>query len=536
MRAKRILLVSAGVVAGLLALAVAAAFNPQVQTWAARRVLASAAPQGASLGRVSANLDRVSVQGLRLELNGAVLDVPEAEAQLGVVPAVLGKGYLVRTLVAKGWTLDLTRSRSPLPSMRMRANPPSASPQAARAIGAILAAFNVPAGISLDGVDLEGLVLLPDDGGMPIGKAKVVLTGGGLAAGREGRFACDIASSLDDPAAPVSSVGVHATLAASMDASGTFTGVGIKAQATASGREFPNGIGLSATASAERGKGKTTYSVALVRGEAPIASIDADSPDGSRSVSGAWRLDLKDTDLAPFALGRRLPVFYVAGSGSYGLNAATGDVLARGKIQASADRLGIVADGLDVLGRLDLSATFDIARAGDSLRVDRLEANLSGESPIGSVQALQPFEFNAASGELKVARPSGDLVGISAKAIPLDWFRGALRGFRVAGGDLKGEFVMRAENGRLAMRTKAPLLTTGVSLALGTRPLAEGLEVSSFLLADYSPQGWQLQVSPLEIRGEGIRMLSLEARFGRLAGGGQAVKAAGSWNASLPVL
>ena len=31
-------------------------------------------------------------------------------------------------------------------------------------------------------------------------------------------------------------------------------------------------------------------------------------------------------------------------------------------------------------------------------------------------------------------------------------------------------------------------------------------------------------------------MLSLEARFGRLAGGGEAVKAAGSWNASLPVL
>ena len=236
-------------------LAAAAAFNPQVQTWAARRALASAVPKGASVEGVSATMGRVSVRGLRLELNGAVLDVPDAQAQLGVVPAILRKGYLVRTLVAKGWTLDLTRSRSPLPATRAEAGPAPASSQVARAIGAILAAFNVPAGISLDGVDLEGIVLLPDDGGMPIGKARVVVTGGGLAAGREGKFACEVAASLDDPAAPVSSVGVHATLAAAMDASGTFTDAGIKAQATASGREFPNGIGLSATASAARGKG-----------------------------------------------------------------------------------------------------------------------------------------------------------------------------------------------------------------------------------------------------------------------------------------
>src|ERR1022692_1731390 len=129
-----------------------------------------------------------------------------------------------------------------------------------------------------------------------------------------------------------------------------------------------------------------------------------------------WRLDLKDTDLAPFALGRSLPVFDAAGRGSYGVDLATRDVHALGRIRASADRLGVVADGLAALGRVNLAADFDFARVGASLRVDRLETSLSGAMPVASVRALQAFEFNTASGELKVASPTGDLVGISIEA------------------------------------------------------------------------------------------------------------------------
>jgi hypothetical protein len=536
MSAKRILFVSAAALAGLLALAVGAAFVPQIQTRVARRALASVAPPGASLEGVSAGLNRISLRGLRLEMNGAVLTVPTADADLGVLPAVMGKGYLIKNLVAKGWTLDLTRSRAPAAPSRLVPGPAQASPWAVRAVGAVLEAFNVPAGLSLDGVNLEGVVILPNQGGSPAGKATVILNGGGLAAGQEGRFTCDLAATLDDPAAPVAFVGVRATLAATMDLSGTFTKAVIKADATASGRQFPNGIGLSGAASAAQGSGKTTYSIALVRGDDAIASVAADSPDGSHRMAGTWNLDLKDTDLAPFALGHSLPVFSVAGKGSYDLDPRSGDVRAEGSIRASADHLGVVSGSLDALGPVDFSADFDIARAGNSLRVDRLETTLAGGSPVGSVQALQSFEFNPVSGELKVAHPSGDLVGISIKGIPLAWLGPALPGVKLAGTDARGEFVMRAENGRLALRTKAPLVATAVSLSAGGRAIGSGLEVSSFLLADYSPQGWQVQVAPFSVRSEGIRMLSLEARLGRLAGPGQAIKAAGSWSASLPVL
>jgi hypothetical protein len=400
----------------------------------------------------------------------------------------------------------------------------------------VLAAFNVPADLSIDGVDLEGLVILPDDGGRPMGRARVDVVGGGLSAGREGRFLCGASAALDDAAAPVSAVAVRGTLSASMDAAGTFTRADVRMEATASGRQFPAGIGLSGEASAARNAGNRTYSLSLSRGAERVASIDAESQDGVHRITGSWRLNLKDTDLAPFALGRVLPAFDVAGEGSYDVDTASRDTHAVGRLKASADRLGVVAGALAALGSVDLAADFDFARVGSSLRVSRLEASLSGARPVASVQALQAFEFNTATGELKVARPTGDLVGISVKGVPLSWLAGPAPDFALGGEDAHGEFVMRAENGRLALRTRAPLSATGVSLSRAGRPIVAGLEVSAFVLSDYAPQGWQVQLAPFEVRSDGVKMVSLEARLGRLAGADQAIKAAGSWSATLPAL
>lgn len=538
MRAKRILRATAALLACAAALAVAAALLPPVQTWAARRALSSlAAPGTASLGRLSVGLSRMSVEGLVVERDGAVLRVPSADAELSVLSAAAGRGFLVRNLSARGWTLDLTRpGGGAAPRAPEGAGGPGAGARAAETIGVVLRAFNVPEDLSLDGLDLQGAVVLPDEGGRRIGTAQIALSGGGLAAGRSGRFRCNADVALDDAGAPVSAVAVRGTLDAAMDPTGTFARADLRVDATARGRDLPGGINLSGTLSAARGQGKTTYALSLFRGLQGIASLDAASPDGSRRLSGSWKLDLRDTDLAPFALGRRLPSFHLAGDGVYDVDADSGDLHASGKARARADRLGVVAGALAALGRVELLVDFDVARTGAALHVERLETSLAASSPVASVRALQPFEFNTATGELKVARPSDDIVGISVAGLPLAWAGDLPDGLAVSGGDMRGEFVMRAENGRLALRTKAPLVSSGFGVSRGGRALASGLDVSVFLLADYSLQGWQVQVAPLSVRSEGLRMFSLEARLGRLSGPGQAVKAAGSWSALLPEL
>ncbi|HXN34840.1 MAG TPA: hypothetical protein VN877_01630, partial [Opitutaceae bacterium] len=294
MRAKRTLTVGFALLAGALALCIAASFLPPVQTWAVRRVLASAAGPGATLDGASAGWGRISLEGLRIDADGAVLTVPSADVRVGVLSACLGGRIDATGLVAKGWTLDLTRPR--------RTGAPGA-PWVRQAIGAAFAAFNVPARSSLDGVDLEGTVILSDGGGRPVGKARVVVEGGGLAPGRQGRFEFSLAASLDGAAAPVSSLQVKGVLTASMDNSGMFTRADAGMTASASGRQFPNGIGLSGAASASRSGGGVAYSFSLDRGAEEIASLDARGGGNPLRIAGSWRLNLKDTDLAPFALG-----------------------------------------------------------------------------------------------------------------------------------------------------------------------------------------------------------------------------------------
>ena len=245
----------------------------------------------------------------------------------------------------------------------------------------------------------------------------------------------------------------------------------------------------------------------------------------------------RDTDPAPFTLmGAGCRPSAPQGAGTYEFDPASGDVHTAGKLRATADRLEVVAPGLGPMGRVDLVADFDVARLGASVRVARLDTSLSGASPVASVTALQSFEFNTATGELKVARPADDLVGISIKGIPLAWLKGALPRLGLDGSDAKGELVMRAEDGRLVLRTKAPLTASAVAVTASGRPLASGLELSAFVLGDYGTEGWQFQLAPFAVRIDGIKMLSLEARLGRLTGTGRAVKAAGSWSASVPML
>jgi hypothetical protein len=183
MRAKRTSTIAIATLAGAAVLAAAAAFCPPLQTWAARRVLASVAGPGASVEAASAGWGRISLTGLRFDLGGAVLEVPAAEARVGVLSALLGGKVTVTSLVAKRWTLDLTGPQQALKAAPGGRAGPAGTTWARQALGAAFSAFNVPARASLDGVDLEGIVVLSDQAGRPMSNALVVVTGGGLSAG-----------------------------------------------------------------------------------------------------------------------------------------------------------------------------------------------------------------------------------------------------------------------------------------------------------------------------------------------------------------
>lgn len=539
----RLLLLGTGLLVVALVAALAMAFHSGVQTWAARKALAGQPALKASLGQISAGFQSVELKDLHLEQDGALIGLPSLQAEFSVIDAGLNQKINLRRLVAKGWTLDLTGYAFPAatasksaPAAPVPAAASATATAAAQIFQGVFAQAALPFDLTLDGVELEGDVKLPPAPGVSSGRAHVVLKGGGLAAGREGAFTFTIAVSLTGADVPVTALEVTGRLGATMDTPRTFSRLATQAEAAATGPQFPRGVKLSTEVAANRTAVAESYVISLSDGTRPLVRLSADFPGAGGRLVGAWKIDLRDTDLAPFTLGRPLPSFGLAGEGALGIDPATSEIRTTGKLSASADKLGVVQSELAVLGAINLVAEFDLARRGDSLRVERLTAGLSGAQPYASVRALQAFEFNAKTGELQVADPTRDLLGLSLQGLPLAWAQPFVKELTVTGGDVRGEFVATARNGGFALRPKAPLTVASVSVVKNGKPLLRSVDVSLHASTDYTPQGWQVELAPLTVVTSAGVLLSLEAKAGQLVGPDQPVKATGKFSSSLPAV
>ena len=530
-------LLIAGVVLVVVVLLVGVlALNSGVQTWAARKALAGQPGPKGTLGEVAIGFQSVVLNNLELEQAGAVIMLPSLTAELSVVDACLNQKISLRRLVAKGWTLDLTAYK--FPDTAVKPSPAVASVSASaevavRVFQGVFAQAALPFDLTVDGVELEGDVRLPPAPGMTAGRAHVVLKGGGLSSGREGTFVFDLAVELKGDEVPVNALKISGRFIAAMDTPRTFARLATQVEAAATGAQFPNGVKLAADLAAARASTGESYAISLSDGARLLAGLKAELPLGSRHLSGTWKLDLRDTDLSPFALGRSLPLFTLAGAGGLDVETTTSEVQATGTLVASADKLGVVQAELASLGPVKLTAEFDVARRGDSLRVERLRAAFAGVQPVASVQSLQPFEFNPQSGELKVADPTSDLLGLALHSLPLAWVQPFLKDVAFSGTDLRGELVAKARGGGFSLRSKSPLTVAGVSLAQVGKPIFNGVDMSLTAAFDYTPQGWQAEVSPLTATSGSAGVLTLEGKVGQLRGEGQPIKSTGRFSINL---
>jgi hypothetical protein len=546
MKISRVSLLATAALAILLAAAVILALNSGFQTWAARRILAAQPEPRVTLGALEAGPGRVVVRDLRAEFRGAVLTLPSAEADLTLPSAAVGGPVLVTRLVAKGWTLDLSRATalaefiqstpaakiaradgefSLLPSMRAA----DATPVGAHVFQGLFSQLNLPFDLSLDGVLLEGEVMLPG----ARGHARVALRGGGLAAGREGRFELSAGTALTSAA--VSSIDARAVMTVAMDSPRTLDRLGVNAEATASGASFP-GVRLSVDAVAARAAKAENYRVTLKTEKKQLLALEAALPQSAKTIDGLWSIDASDADLAPFSLGRALPTFTVEGAGRFELEPTGSETHLSGKLAVTAENLGMIQPKLSALGRIRVESEFDLAQTGEVTRVEKLTAAIFGARPVASVSTLQVLGFNRVSRSLKVADPARDLLALQLQGVPVAWLQPWLAEPAFAGDDLRGEFFALANEGGFSLRSKSPLVAAGLTVTQAGKPMVRNLGVSMNASFDYTPLGWQASLDPLTFRAGDAPLLTLEAKAGQLAGADQPIKAAGKIAANLAAL
>lgn len=554
MKLSRFLLLASAALAVLVVVAVVLAFNSGFQTWVIRRVLAAHPELHTTVGSVAAGLGRVELRNVHVEAQGAVLTLPALRADLPMFSAGARRQVHISALVAKGWTLDLSKAHAvaaapvavgtglaahefSLLSSARAAEPAAAA--AAQVFRGVFAELKLPVDLTVDGLDLAGDVVLPVLPDKPSGRMRVTIAGGGLAAGSEGKFAVAVDAESAATAGPVTALSVRATLAATMDTPRTFTRLGAKADASATGPKFPRGVKLAADLAAVRADAGENYALTLAAENKQLFAAQAAFAPGDGKLTGTWKVDVRDTDLSPFTLGRPLPTFEANGEGAFDTDAGLAEIHGIGKINAAADNLVAVNPALAAMGAIRVVAEFDMAKRGDTTRVERLNVAIMGAQPVATVQSLQTFAVTVKDGrmtELKVADPARDLLGVVLQGVPLAWAQPFLKDVVMTGGDLQGALSASAQAGGFALRANAPVTVAGLSVRQASKPLVRAVDLALSGSAEYTPQGWQAEISSLTAKSGGATLLVVEAKAGRLAGGDEPLKVVGKFSAGLAAL
>jgi hypothetical protein len=536
----RILLTCLAVVATLAVIAVLVAIAPPFQTWAAQTALSGKSGVRGTLGSLSAGFGEVDIEDLHLEAGGAVLTLPSLTAKLPLTSAVLRRKFAVRSLVAKGWTLDLSgQAEAGAPGEAGGSAAQAASVQAQRAgrvFRGILGALSLPVDGSLDGVDVEGEVLFTPFPGKAPARVHVVMSGGGLGAGREGAFTVDASGTLPDPSLPVSAVAAHASVSASMDSSRSVDRLRVVADITDGTGDSQRGLTLEADVRSQAAPRAEAYTLSLSRAGRQIARVVARLPGDTHELRGTWELALRDSDLAPYFPDHPLPSSSLRGSGYFDTDSGFAQVHASGLLALKAEHLGVVSGALEPVGAVALEARFEATRSGRSIRVDRLGVTLAGERPVATVDSVRPFAIDEAAGTLNPSDPGGDLFDADIHGLPLAWLSGLTGAVAVAGGDATGEFLVRATNGGFELRPKVAFAAAGLTVRSAGIVLARGVDLSLALSGAYTSQGWRLQWAPLSVSGAGRRLARSDGTAARGAGADAPVALSMTWDADLGAL
>jgi hypothetical protein len=521
----------------LMVLVVVLAFLPFVQTRVARRVLAGLPDTSASVERVAVGLGRINVRGLTLKRPGVSVALPSAEIKMSL-PGVIRERVRIESLVARGWTVELAAAGGPPPAGT------KGPPEASRPFEGIFQWLKLPVDLAVDRIDIAGEVVFPQAGGGGPGRAEVVIQGGQIGAGRDGRVTLSADARLPGADAPVSEVSIRSVIAVAMDTPRTIRSLAVSADAAATGRQFPNGARLSARASAAHETNGEDYALNIslpgAHGGRQLVDFAAANLDGSADLTGRWALDIRDADVAPFTLGLALPAFAAGGEGTFSSDRAFSRARVAGRLAVSLDKLAVLEPALAAVGALGLSADFDLSHRGDAVRVNRFAATLTGgapAAPVATVEALQVIELDHNTGALKVAEPSTGLARVDLQGLPLAWARPFLGDMTVAGGPVRGGFAASAQNGCFVLRSTAPLALPRLSVARGGHELVRALDVSAMLTAGYSPAGWQAELSDIALAGGGATLATLSLKAAQPSGGTeQPVTASGKFHADLPAL
>lgn len=546
----------------LLVVAVAAVFGalalltPPLQTWLAQRQLHQRLGPGATIDSFWMGFGELDVENARWERDGVALTVPTLEAKLPVSRAFWNRQLAVKSLSAKGWTLDLSgRGAAPPPPAADTAGSGAPAGQSAPApipepakpaapplsrivvegLRLVLSDWPLPMDATIDGIELEGDIVVNAGAGSDPVPIHVKAHGGGFSAGGPGELTVEAeAAFLDADAVPLfynvrsrirgAITPVHSLAGTEVNADVTVKGGSLAAEAL----EFSLQVARDASA-----PGGDRYAVGLLRGGRPLVSSAVAYRKGTDRLEGTWAVQLSEPEMA--ALGPLLPVAggALAGEGNLDADAALNRVHASGRLRGTGERLTAFSLPLDRFGVRGWEVDFDATDEGAALRLTRLQVSLLADRPVVAARSLQPVTFSRKTNAVEVPDPKADVAEMTVEGLALNGLPATPGGFAMQGARVSGGVRISRDERGWRMQTSKPLEASGSTLRRGEAVLGRDLELTADVSALWSDRERTVRLSPLIFRRAGRDWIRADATVTKAAAPAQPLSLAAKLDVDL---
>ncbi len=533
MKPARLLFVVVGLLVVTVGVGLALLLTPGIQRWALLRAAGNRPGFKLAIGEVAAGFTSIRLRGVELEQHGIRITVPQVDTGYSLRQLIFSRRLVVRHFAASGLLVDASRLSAGSTEAAV-AGVPAVAP-------GVLGRLQLPVELVADDVRVTGRALLRGKAGQAPVEAEFDLTGGGIAPRSEGELI--LAAKLRNPAgaARVTALSVRAGLRATQTDDRTFSRVGLTAVVDAEGANLSglNHLKVSAELFKDSGGEKYNCSVdTLLRGVVEnILTFAATLPAGGQEYAGQWTFRARAAQVQEFLLGRTTPDFNARGEGRFAFNPATGAISLSGEVDADVSRWEAVEPAWRAIGPVRLQSRFDVAGAGDVVRLRQLEVRLTGDRPVFELSTARAVEFTLKDGRLQVGSADpGEVFNLDVTGLPVAWVRPFVHAADVSGGLITGRLSVSNEEQRLLVRTVTPLRFEALNVVQRGRLLLGKADISLNASATLAVKEIRVEVAEITLKTPEGDSITAQAGVTLPDSSNRAVAVRASYRAELPKL
>ncbi len=505
----------------VIAVVLALALTPAVQTWAARKALADQPGLAVDFSRVKAGFSSADVQNLRYEKDGIVLTASHAAARYSAWDYLTKQRVTVHDLAVDGLVIDVRNPRppasaaatSPAPKTAPRSQAASAAQSAAKDRSAptdaadaaakfqgLLSQARLPVDLNLARFSIPGRALLPADQ-----TATFELSGQDLRTGQEGTVTWKVEITHPGAGAAYRTARSEGTATVRIATDRRIDRIDVNGTLLTVGPKLPSDpLKLAVHAEQPTAGGDETFAATLTLAPAaePLLRVAGRYQAAARELSGDWSVAIDEK------MGALLPAFgapelTAKGSGRFAAQPDAGAARTTGQLDALLPRPESLAPQLAAVGALAMRLNFEgeMDRQAAQLTQATAEVTTADGRKLAELRTLQRVGFSQADKRVTFADASSDLARVQLNALPLAWAQAFLPDLGIESGAASMTLAVAAtpDGSRVRLTPVEPLTLRDVTITKAGQKLADRLNLSVRPQAEYSKERIHAQLADLQV-------------------------------------